>query len=272
MAEMVGISSPTLSEMSTAPGPKTQANADLKFLNDDKIAVLAIHHWYGYADSEHKVTFGDFLQNSFEQIRQTGSSSLIIDLRDNDGGRDELGKQLFAYLLDHPFRYYNDLVINAREFDFFKYAPNAKPVPLDLVEQQSDGKFHFTKHPNWGLQQPRQPHFAGRVFALMNGGSFSTSCEFLSVLHYHKRGIFIGEEAAGGYYGNTSGRFYADVTLPNSKLIVHLGLVTYYLAASGYKYPDRSVIPDYAVTHTISDLLAGKDKDMELALSLARRK
>jgi len=75
------------------------------------------------------------------------------------------------------------------------------------VEQRSDGKFHLVKHPNLGLQQPSQPHFAGRVFALMNGGSFSTSSEFLSMLHFYKRATFVGEEAAGGYYGCTAGQF-----------------------------------------------------------------
>ena len=162
------------------------------------------------------------------------------------------------------------MVINAREFDFFKYAPDAKPVPIELIEQRSDTKFHFVKHPNWGLQQPRQPHFSGRVFVLMNGGSFSTSSELLSIVHYQKRGIFIGEEAAGGYYGNTSGRFNADVVLPNSRLMLPLRLTTYYLAVNGYKHADRSVIPDYPVSHTIADLLARKDKDMDLALSIAR--
>jgi hypothetical protein len=39
----------------------------------------------------------------------------------------------------------------------------------------------------------------------MNGGTFSTICEFLSMLPFHKRGALIGEEAAGGYYGCTAG-------------------------------------------------------------------
>jgi hypothetical protein len=51
-----------------------------------------------------------------------------------------------------------------------------------------------------------------------------------------------------------------------------LGMITYYYAAADYKYAGRGMIPDYPVTHTISDLLAGKDRDMELALSLAQAK
>ena len=106
---------------------------------------------------------------------------------------------------------------------------------------------------------------------LMNGGSFSTSCEFLATLHFYGRGTFIGQEPSGAYYGCTAGRF-VQLTLPNSKLILRFGLTTYYQAVYGYKYPDRGVLPDYPVHPTISDLIAGRDTEMELALSLARQK
>lgn len=269
--EMEGILCRRLSEASTARDPEPSANADLRFLDDGTIAVLTIRHWYRHVDQKEKVTLDEFLQRSFEQIHQKGTRNLIIDLRDNDGGMDEPGRELFSYLWPQPFMYYRDLVINARNFGFFKYATDAKPIPSGLVELQPDGRYHFVKHKNWGLQQPSQPNFTGRVFALMNGGSFSTTCEFLSTLHFHERGTFIGEEAAGGYYGNTSG-FVANVVLPNSKLVLPLRLTTYHLAVSGYKAADRSVLPDYPVRHTITDLLNGSDTDMELALSLARAK
>jgi len=109
------------------------------------------------------------------------------------------------------------------------------------------------------------------VFALMNGGSFSSSTEFLTLLHFYKRAKFIGEEPAGAYYGYTCGRMVSPI-LPNSKLELDFGILTFYLDVSGYKHPDRGVMPNYPVTYTIGDLLAGKDKDMELALSLARKK
>jgi hypothetical protein len=47
--------------------------------------------------------------------------------------------------------------------------------------------------------------------------------------------------------------------------------MSYYQSVSDdHKYHDRGVLPDYPITHTIEDLMAGRDKDMELALSLAR--
>ncbi|HTD88471.1 MAG TPA: S41 family peptidase, partial [Candidatus Binatia bacterium] len=133
--------------------------------------MLTIRHWYEYADPERKVTFLDFLKDSFAQIQTRKSQSLIIDVRDNDGGLDAPGKQLFAFLWDKPFYYDEKMVVNAREFDFFKYDSEAKPIRADLVEQQPNGRFYCVKHPNLGVQQPAQPHFAGKVFAIMNGGS-----------------------------------------------------------------------------------------------------
>jgi C-terminal processing protease CtpA/Prc len=103
----------------------------------------------------------------------------------------------------------------------------------------------------------------------MNGGSFSTSTEFLSILHFHKRATFVGQETGGACYSLTAGRF-VDVILPHSKLQLMFGLSTYYQAVSGHKHPDRGIMPDHSVTYTIDDLLAGKDKEMELALALAR--
>src|SRR5204863_5536590 len=135
------------------------------------------------------------------------------------GGEDELGRELFSYFADQPFRYYHDLIVNKPTFRFFQYAPDREPLPAnihDLIKPGRDKKFHFVGHPNWGTLQPAAPHFSGKVVVLMNGGSFSTTCEFLSMLHNRGGVTFVGEETAGGYYGNTSGAS-VPVMLPNSK-------------------------------------------------------
>ncbi len=45
--------------------------------------------------------------------------------------------------------------------------------------------------------------------------------------------------------------------------------MTHYQSVGGYKQADRGVLADYPVVYTIGDLLAGRDKEMELALRLA---
>jgi hypothetical protein len=81
---------------------------------------------------------------------------------------------------------------------------------------------------------------------------------------------FIGEEAGGAYHGNTSG-FVAHLTLPNTKLVVYLPLVSYYLAVDASKAVARGVVPDHPVRYSIQEAVEGTDKELALALKLARK-
>ncbi|MEK6301949.1 MAG: S41 family peptidase [Acidobacteriota bacterium] len=268
-----GIELPKMGEASKARYPQDDSSgpaATLKFADDGKIAQIRIAGFGGFVDAEKKKGIREFYKESFEAMEAKGSKSLIIDLRGNGGGEDELGQLLVSYLINEPFKYYDDLVINAMTFSFGKYTSSNLKIPEGLVEKRADGKVHAIRHPNWGTKQPSKPHFAGKVFILIDGGSFSTTSEFLSQAHFHKLATFIGEESGGGYYGNSSG-FMPLVTLPNTKLSVRVPLMTYYMAVSGYKRASHGVIPDHPVEHTIADLIVGRDKEMELALKLARK-
>jgi C-terminal processing protease CtpA/Prc len=247
--------------------PKTLA--DFAFIEEGKIAVMTIRQFSQFIDAGRKRTLSEFYQESFDAMKARGTKTLILDLRSNGGGADELGKQLLSYLLDKPFKYYDDLVVNALEF---KFTRDRFWQTADEMEHRPDGKYRMVKHPNWGLQEPSKPTFAGKVYILINGGSFSTTAEFLSHIQFHKRATFIGDESGGGYYGNTSGQGI-NLTLPNTKINVRIPLVSYYLAVGGYEAPAalRGVLPDHPIDYSIEDLLAGKDKELDKALELARQ-
>ena len=261
----------TLSDAAGYRDQRPRSAASLKFLDEDRIAVLKINRFGGQVlvEGEPQKTLKDFYKESFSLLKTRGTKTLILDVRNNGGGPGELGRLLLSYLVDRPFKYYDDLVFNALDFSFLKYTQITKPIPY-LVERQPNGKYREVKHPDWGQQQPSQPTFAGKVFILINGGSFSTTSEFLSQAHFHKRATFIGEESGGGYYGNSSGPMPV-VTLPHTKVQVRVPLITYHMAVSGYKDASRGVIPDHPVHYTIDELLAGTDKDLALALELARK-
>jgi hypothetical protein len=258
-----------LQEMARAKFPQDgspNTAGEFSFLDGGMIAVMKVHGFGGFVG---KKTLAEFYQESFEAMNRKGTKALVLDVRNNGGGEDELGKRLLSYLLDKPFKYYDDLVINALEFTFQKYGDLPK-VPADAVERQPDGKYCVLKHPNIGLQQPSTPTFQGRLFILINGGCFSTTAEFLSQAHYHKRATFIGEESGGGYYGNTSGGVPA-LTLPNTRLTLYVPLVRYNLAVRGHEAATHGVFPDHPIHYTIDELLAGTDKELTLALELARK-
>lgn len=247
----------------------------LQFFDEGKIAFLR-YSLFGLDIDEARV----FVKKSFEDIHSKGSKTLILDLRGNVGGEGEIGAILLSYLVDRPFKYYDDLIITkgpGMQYSFAKYIDNEKHrdglVPDGISELRADGKGHLTNDSLLGLQQPNTPGFSGPLYVIINGRCFSAGAEFLTEVHYHHRAKFIGEESAGAYYGNNSSG-PERITLPNTKLGLYIPFVSGYMSVGGTHEhdPARGIIPDFPVKHTLADLLAGVDRDADLALQLARKK
>lgn len=206
------------------------------------IAVMTLRTFANEYLEKTKENFEHFLAASFKELKDKKISKLIIDLRENGGGEDTNGLLLYRYLTGKPFRYYSSL---------------------------NSTKHVITDHPNLGVQQPEENNFAGKVEFLIGGKSFSGAAEFSSIARTNSRGIFIGEETAGGYYGNTSGSKFALV-LPNTRIRVNIPLTKYVMAVKKAVYKDRGIIPDYTVVPTINDYLQHRDVQMNYALRLIR--
>ena len=228
-------------------------------------AILTIR---GFADDPDKARprYPEFLKATFRTLEEEETPSLIIDLRGNGGGLDEYGKLLFAHIMDRPFLYYWAVETKKDRYDFFRFTDESAASAEELAKplrKNARGGFDVIGHPNRGLQVPQEPRFAGRVAILIDGGSSSTTGEATSAFHYYKKAVFFGEECGSGYYG-TSG-FAVTATLPNTRIQIRIPLVLCTMAVDGHP-KDRGIIPDFPLTPTIEDLLAGRDPVMDRAL------
>ncbi|MCP4151680.1 MAG: hypothetical protein GY757_28310 [bacterium] len=217
------------------------------------------------------MAYPGFLKKTFEELDKKKAQNLIIDLRDNRGGRDEYGKILCAYLLDKPFDYYKFLELNHSQYAFLKHTnmPNADDNP-ENTRKNNRGCYDLLEHSNLGIQSPRLPTFKGKVYILLNGNSFSTTGECTSILHFYKRAVFVGEECGAGYHGNTSG-VMPGLRLPNTQSSITVPLVRYTMAVEGYPHPKRGLLPDYPVDANINDLVNNKDTVLEYTLELIKK-
>jgi hypothetical protein len=246
--------------------------ADLKFLDDGQIAQLT------YRQFGEDIPPGEaFIKRSFESIRAKGTKSLILDLRGNAGGEDAISSKLLSYLLETPFKFCEDIIIRkncGETFSFGKYMepPRDLTVPQGLAESRADGKIHQIVESTLGVQQPSLPTFKGPLYVLIDSGCLSATSELLTAIDVRHRATFIGEESAGCYYGNTSGTVIR-ITLPNTRLGVFIPTLSGYMWVGDHQGhdPARGVIPDYPVKRDIADLIGGVDRDMQLALDLARK-
>ena len=142
-------------------------------------------------------------------------------------------------------------------------------MPAEWFEKRDDGWFHLVHHPSWGLLKPQEPGFDGKVIVLENGGSFSTTAEFLAKLKDLGRATIVGEESGGAFSGDTSGPS-ALLVLPNSHIQVPIHLLGYYMSVGHQQSGRRGILPDIPVRYTIDDILHGRDRDMLKALEIAR--
>lgn len=214
---------------------------DLDF-KPNKIAILTVKT-FSSGSLKSPEEFSKFLETSFKEISDREINKLIIDIRDNGGGNDVYGSMLYSYLTDKPFHYYTSLESTSR-------------------------KFEKEEHPNLSIQQPSKNNFRGKAYFLINGKSFSTTAEFCSIAKSNERGVFIGEETGGGYYGNTSGA-RARIVLPNSKITLGIPKTKYTMAVKKSVYSDRGIIPDFTIIPGIQDIIRNRDIQLHYALKLA---
>jgi hypothetical protein len=234
---------------------------------DEATALLTIRSfWF----ESRQVNFERFLRDTFSEIAARDVERLVIDLRDNEGGKDAYGALLFSYLTDRPFRYYDRITVTQRRpFSFREHArlPWYFPLYRMLIRKAPDGSFIWTHHSNLRVRKPQPGAYFGDVTVLINGRSFSVTSEFAAIAKANGRATFVGQETSGGYRGNNSG-FFAIVTLPNSRLVTGIPLWGYYTAVSNPAVSDGGVRPDIPVERTIQDVLSGRDPELERALAL----
>jgi hypothetical protein len=211
----------------------------------DHIAILKIRTFFnGYLEQTGE-NFKNFLDSAFTDIKQKGVKKLLIDLRGNQGGNDDNGILLYAWLSQKEFRYY-------------------------ASQESVSEKFTETGHPNLAIQQPMEKNFPDSVYFLIDGRSFSASAEFAAVARSNDRGKFIGEQCGGGYYGNTSGD---DITLnlPGSHINCRIPMIKYTLAVKKAKPGEYGVMPDFPIDRTIMDLIDTKDTQLSYAMELVEK-
>jgi hypothetical protein len=268
--EVVGL---PVEEVEKRMGPlRPRPSAPLLSLRfDGDVAVLSVRTFGGRTLSGGGLDYPDFLIQTFRTLQEKKTESLIIDVRDNGGGRDDYGEMLYAHLAAGPFQYYDRLQMNKEKYEFLRWT-GRRDIDRSLASLRRDekGRLISTDHPNLGLKQPLVPVFAGRVFVLENGRSFSATGEFMTAVYANKRGILIGEESGAGITGNTSGIMIA-LKLPNSGITVSIPMVGYYLAGDHGPHPERGIMPDHEIIPSVEDILAGRDPVMDFALELARR-
>lgn len=238
---------------------------------DSSVALLKIR---GFSNGK----FKDFYDESFKTLDSLKTEHLIIDLRNNFGGRLKEITYLYSYLTDKNFTMINPSEVNTR-FPLLKSTmANTTPTgvkmligvlspvfaTIDLFKTtKKDGKLYYKFKPS-KEQEAKPLNFKGKIYVLINGNSFSASSVISTQLHGSNRATFVGEETGGAYNGTVAG-FYKLYQLPNTKVIARIGLAhidaPYKITPDGY-----GVKPDIEILPSFEDRLNNVDPELDWIL------
>ncbi|MEQ9403370.1 MAG: S41 family peptidase [Cyclobacteriaceae bacterium] len=246
-----------------------QENIQLTFLPQSNSALLRIKIFFDWNAGKQKFKFEKVISQCFQKIDSSGVNNLIVDVRNNPGGRDNYGLELFSYLFNKSIIEFKRIEFKTKESKFLDYSERKK-LYFNKHKKINDSTFIETKGKTLQSYGPSSPQFGGNVFLLMNGNCFSTCADFTALVKSYDIATIIGEEPGGGYYGNTSGSVI-PFTLPNTKMRLWVPTNRYTTNVSPIVEFGRGTPPDYPLTPLIEDLAKGVDTELEFTLRLIHK-
>lgn len=249
-------------------------NKTLNFIGvDSTVAYLKIKN---FTSGKTKKVY----EEVFSKINDKKSETLIIDLRDNPGGRLSEIQKLYSYLVTEEFQFIDKPQVTSRSSLFATYFnelpvlsypitaplfPVVATILMSKTKKGTDGNYYFTMKSAKPME-PNPLHFDGKVYVLINGGSFSASCIISSNLQATGRAVFVGEETGGTFNGTVAGRMPL-LELPKSKLPLRLGLMDIRPLHKTEK-EGRGIMPNVEIIPTLEQRLSGEDPELEYILKL----
>ncbi len=218
---------------------------------DDSIGLIEMNRLNSYPD------FKKFCKSAFKSLKNKSITNLIIDFRGNGGGDSQIGDELIKYLSDAPFIQYQKAVakVSSVSRDKFHY-----PFEKDtlIVKELADSYEHMIQ------PYPEKKRFSGNVYALIDGGTFSSAGSTVWCINHYDVATIIGSETGGTgvHFGYPIKR-----ELPNTGLSYFISHMKWYqIGADDTSY--HGLFPDYKIDLSIEDIINKRDAALNLALEL----
>ncbi len=217
--------------------------------------------------------FRNFYRKSFKETEEKNISNLIIDLRENGGGRMNASNMLVRYLISHPFKNADTVAAISRSFKYGRFIHPSFIYWISMhaiTRKEKDGRYHFRYFEKHTFKPKEKHHYNGQVYFLQGGYTFSASCMVLSVLKGQENIILAGEETGGGAYGNSSVHL-PNIVLPNSKIRIVLPM--FRVVYDGKKQKNgRGVMPDIFIPPSSSAIEQGIDIKLHKVKTIIEQK
>ncbi|NNV55925.1 S41 family peptidase [Limnovirga soli] len=213
-----------------------------------------------------------FFKETFATLQKDKIPNLVIDLRENTGGRISLSSNLTRYVKTSTFRVADTAAAVTRSIKYAKYIRGALPYQLAMLftsHEKNDGKYHFTALEKYVYHPYANRRYNGNIYVLQGGYTFSAAAMFVIALKGQQNVKIIGEETGGSEYG-TSAIHIPTIVLPNSG--VQISLPLYRIVPNRtQEQTGRGIQPDVPVMPSSYYIKHGVDHKMEVVKQLIQQ-
>jgi hypothetical protein len=234
---------------------------DLELLKGGK-AILKI----GSFDYGSGRKYDRFLKQSFDEIRNANISHLVIDLRNNTGGRANRIKQLLAYLVNDSIIIPTNIIGKQSEASKERFDKSfgrmARFYIRTFTSKNSDARqyLQLAEIPVGMIDtlyftSPETPQkkraFKGKTSLAINGLSASASVNFAAFFKTRNMGQLVGEPCMGpmdGTWGNATA-----VQLEHSKIGIILSSIRFN-TNDNFTISARPIVPDVLIQESALDI------------------
>ena len=229
-----------------------------------KVAVVDINSFSGY--DPYNLRWPLVLQKVFAKAQADGAKALVLDLRENGGGRASNVRRVLARVLTEESALYDSWSMPRSGLRHASMLNRVLLGPAVIFGKGSQRLFpHVLRHD----VRPARKHFEGPVVTLINSSTFSAASITASVLKSTGRAELVGQQAGGNYHQTYAGLF-SHVSLRKTGLrlrVPHLYIpVAVDSARQDFK---QTLLPDLNVPRDKAMVLHKEDQLLLLALERA---
>lgn len=242
-----------------------------KIINEGKTAYLKLGT---FVDYNLTLDWKKFLASAFKTIDKKNIKSLVVDIRNNEGGTTGIPTELLTYITDKPVQIEKSLSL-------VRYQ-KMKPIYTKMIDTWDKSAFDFTSQTEpyqpgyyklndsgneFSDVKPKKKTFKGDIVLLVNEANSSGTYYAARIAKFNKLATLIGTVTGGDGKGINAG-VIGFMRLPNSKIEVDIPLIgTYYNEGK-----PGGIVPDIEVQEPALPFLYNKDYALNKAIEFLNKK
>jgi Peptidase family S41 len=207
------------------------------------------------------------LRKKFKQIKKNGIEHLVIDFRANGGGLVQNISRITKYVAKEPFNLEDSIIMYKQtlrmKYPWYSIGPAIfskfyfKNLDSNRVVHLSNQKRKY--------KPVKNNHFDGKLYVLMDGGSYSATAFTIGLWRDMGIATFIGTSPGGANWGSFAGQ-WKNLKLKKSGLGVRVPLYKIVHAQKNKVTSSFTVQPDFFVGTAFEDFQKRKDSQVGFVL------